>query len=104
MNDANAQACLSVEVRFMGDLAALTGQRSTQVTLPEGSTVGDLMASLAQTYGEAFAKRVFSGPARLHHYVLLFLNGENVKQRDGLATRLTSGKAEIVMLPMFGGG
>ena len=95
---------IAVRVRFMGDLPALIGQREIVVTLPEGSTVADLMSNLSTTYGEAFTARVFSSPTKLHHYVLLFVDGQNVKQRGGLATKLSNSAAEIVMLPMFGGG
>lgn len=95
---------IAVRVRFMGDLPSLIGQRDIVVTLPEGSTVADLMSDLSATYGDAFTARVFSSPTKLHHYVLLFVDGQNIKQLDDLATKLNNSTAEIIMLPMFGGG
>lgn len=95
---------ISVRVRFMGDLPGVIDQREAVVTLPNGSTVADLMSHLSNTHGEAFTKRVFSKPPKLHHYVLIFVDGQNVKQLDGLATKLDNAETEIVMLPMFGGG
>ncbi len=97
-------ATLAVRVRFMGDLIAVVGQRIRQVDLSEGSTVGDLLASLSESYGEAFTSRVFAGPADLEHTILVFVDGENIDEQDGLATRLGGGEVEVIMLPMFGGG
>ena len=101
---AAEEATLAVQVKFMGDLPAIVGRRKLRVDLPAGCTAGDLLASLSETYGEAFTSRVFAGPAELQHTVLVFVDGENIKEQDGLATRLGGGEVEVIMLPMFGGG
>ncbi len=95
---------LAVRVTFMGELPSIIGQRGLQVALPEGATVGDLLESLSKTYGDKFTCRVFSGPAKLHHTMLIFVDGENVKERGGLAAKLGNSEVEVIMLPMFGGG
>ncbi len=97
-------ATLAIRVKFMGDLIAVVGQRKQQVDLPKGCTVGDLLASLSESHGEAFTSRVFAGPAELEHTVLVFVDGENIDDQDGLATKLGAGEVEVIMLPMFGGG
>jgi hypothetical protein len=93
-----------INIKFMGDLRALLQRRTLTVTLPKGSTVGDLFASLAGSYGEPFSSRVFTHSGALQHYVLVFLNGENVKDLGGLTAGLGDGEVEIMMLPMFEGG
>ncbi|MFQ5849931.1 MAG: MoaD/ThiS family protein [Candidatus Binatia bacterium] len=95
---------IAVRVKFMGDLRALLRQADLTITLPQGSTVGDLFVSLRERYGEPFACRVFSGPGTLHHYILAFLNGQNIKEVGGMDARLGEGQVEIVMLPMIEGG
>ena len=95
---------LAINVKFMGDLRALLKRRTLTVTLPQGSTVGDLFASLSGNYGEPFASRVFTRSGALQHYILVFLNGQNIKDVGGLAAGLGAGEVEIVMLPMFEGG
>jgi molybdopterin synthase sulfur carrier subunit len=97
-------ATLAVRVRFMGDLIAVVGRRTLEVDLPAGCTVGDLLASLSESYGEAFTSRVFAGPAKLEHTILVFVDGESIEEQDGLATKLKDGEVEVIMLPMFGGG
>ena len=95
---------LAVRVTFMGELPSIVGQRGLQVALPEGATVGELLESLSKTYGDNFTCRVFSGPAKLHHTMLIFVDGENIKERGGLAATLGRGEVEVIMLPMLGGG
>jgi molybdopterin converting factor small subunit len=98
------QATIPVRVKFMGDLPAIIGRRNLVVTLPEGSTVGDLLHSLSATYGDAFRHRVFSGPTALHHYIVIFVDGQNIKELGGFAVKLSDAEVEVVMLPMFEGG
>jgi molybdopterin converting factor small subunit len=95
---------VAVRVRFMGDLRAVIGKRDETMTLPQGSTVGDLFASLCRSYGEPFVSRVFSKAGALQHYVVVFVNGENIKEAGGLGRRLVESEVEIIMLPMFEGG
>lgn len=98
------QPTLAVRVTFMGELPSIIGQRSLQVALSEGATVGELLESLSATYGDAFSCRVFCGPGKLRHTMLIFVDGENIKQRGGLAAKLGDSEVEVIMLPMFGGG
>ena len=96
---------MAIRVKFMGDLPSVVGERETSVSLPPGSTVADLLAWLCKHYGEGFRCRVISQSGKLHHTILIFLNGENIKERSDLATGLeNNGAIEIVMLPMFEGG
>ena len=101
---AAVESSIAVRVRFMGDLPAVTGQRNVLVSLPAGGTVGGLLESLSQRYGDDFRSRIFSGPGKLHHTMLIFVDGENIKQHRGLAAKLGDSEVEVIMLPMFGGG
>ena len=98
------QPTLAVRVTFMGELPSLIGERNLLVNLSKGATVGELLESLSKTYGDNFTCRVFSGPAKLHHTMLIFMDGENIKERGGLAATLGTGEVEVIMLPMLGGG
>ena len=101
---ATEQPTIQVRVSFMGELPSLIGRRSLSVGVPRSGTVGDLLECLSQTYGEAFACRVFSEPGNLRHTMLVFVDGENIKGLGGLAAKLGDGEVEVIMLPMFGGG
>jgi molybdopterin converting factor small subunit len=95
---------LTARIKFMGDLPAVIGQRSLALEMPDGNTVRDLLASLSNAYGAAFTDRVFANPAKLHHYMLVFVDGENIKERGGLDAKLGNGEVDVIMLPTFGGG
>ncbi len=95
---------IDVQVRFMGDLPSVVGCRDLTVTLPRDNTVGDLLASLSESFGTAFTDRVFSAPDKLQHTVVIFVDGRNIDGHGGFATRLGEGRVEVVMLPIFGGG
>ncbi len=98
------QSGLSVQVAFMGELPALVGKRKLQASLPSGATVADLLEHLAKIYGDAFTRRIFCAPGKLHHTMLIFVDGEDIKERGGLAAKLGDSEVEVIMLPMFGGG
>ena len=97
---------IDVRVRFMGDLRAVVESRDLEMSLPQGSSVGDLLSSLAERFGDPFAKWVFTGSGDLHHYILIFVNGENIQDIGGLSVKLgeQGDQVEIIMLPMFEGG
>lgn len=101
---ATGQQTVDIRVKFMGDLPSVVGRRNLDVTLPEGRTVGDLLDSLSETYGDAFTLRVFSGPKKLQHTMLVFVDGEDIRDCGGIGAQLGKGQVELIMLPMFGGG
>ena len=88
----------------MGDLPAVVGARIIGLSLPAETTVKDLLAQLSATYGEAFTSRVFSGSGKLHHYILVFVDGVKIQVPAELGKTLGRGEVDVVMLPMFGGG
>lgn len=90
----------------MGDLRALVDSSDVKIAVARGSSVGDLLSSLAERYGDRFAKWLFTGSGDLHHYILVFVNGENIQDVGGLPARLgkQGDQVDIIMLPMFEGG
>jgi len=101
---AAEQPAIEVRVSFMGELPSLIRERSVKISLPRSGCVGDLMELLSVKYGDAFSCRVFSKPGILRQTMLVFVDGENIKERGGLAAKLGDGEVEVIMLPMFGGG
>ncbi len=97
---------IGVRVRFMGDLRAVIESAEIKLSLPSGTPVGDLLKSLAEKYGDPFAKWLFTNAGDLHHSIVVFLNGENIRDIGGLSTQLgrQGDQVEIIMLPMFEGG
>ncbi len=97
---------IGVRVRFMGDLRAVIESGETKLSVPRGTPVGVLLRSLAEKYGDPFAKWLFTGAGDLHHSIVVFVNGENIRDIGGLSVELgrQGDQVEIIMLPMFEGG
>lgn len=97
---------IGVRIRFMGDLRAVIESSDLKLALPRGTSVGTLLKSLAQKYGDPFAKWLFTASGELHHSIVIFVNGENIQDIGGLSANLgeQGDQVEIIMLPMFEGG
>ena len=97
---------IDVRIRFMGDLRAVVESADLNLSLPQGSSVGDLLRFLAEKFGDPFAKWLFTGAGELHHHILIFLNGDNIQDIGGLTAKLgeQDDRVELIMLPMFEGG
>ena len=72
------------------------------VVRAEGETVADVLASLEATYpGLSGQLRTPSGDA--HRFVNLYVDDDDVRYLDGLATKVT-GQSEVSILPAVAGG
>lgn len=68
----------------------------------EGDTAGAMMAGLVQTY-PVLRPHLFNSQGELRPYVNLFLNGENLKSRQGLETPLEADD-QLMLVPAVAGG
>jgi MoaD family protein len=77
------------------------GQRLVDVALP-GSTVGELLDALRETY-PGVHRRVVDELGSLRQHVNVFVNGESIRYLGGLAATLGDGD-EVWVLPAISGG
>ena len=90
-----------VKVRFSAAIgSAVNGEAETTVAF-EGK-IGGLLAMLAEKYGEKFSSKLFKD-GRLHKYVNLYINGEDINYAKGTETEV--GESDTVYLaPAISGG
>jgi molybdopterin synthase sulfur carrier subunit len=81
-------------------LRAQTGG-AAEVGTP-GSTVGDVLRSLAETH-PGTRSQLFSEGGELNRYVNVYLNDEDVRVLDGLDTTVSDSDT-VVILPAMAGG
>ena len=91
---------MSVPVRIPAQLRTLTGGES-RVDV-EGATVGEVLKALDATY-PGFGDRLFDEGGALRRFVNVFLDEEDVRFLDGLATPVTDGQT-ISIVPAVAGG
>lgn len=94
----------NIKVKLMGDIAGVFGKRELDLAFPRGASVGQLLKSLCDRYGESFSKEVFNAAGGLMPTLVIFINGEDIKELKGLDTPISGSKVEIVVLPIFEGG
>ena len=91
---------MSVRVRIPTPLRAAADGAAE--VLSEASSVGALIAELEGRF-PAMQGRLRDEGGQLRRFVNLYVNGEDVRFRDGLATDLNSGD-ELSIVPAVAGG
>lgn len=90
---------MSVKVRIPTQLRTLT-EGSSEVAA-EGTTVGDVIGDLEQRY-PGIAERLLSA-GELRRFVNLYVDGEDVRFQQGLATSVPPG-SDVAIIPAVAGG
>lgn len=78
-----------VEVKFLTRFLDITGERKTQID--DVNKVSDLINILLQKYGEKFKDLLLDANGNLRDYLKIMINGEDIRDIDGLETPLKDG-------------
>jgi molybdopterin synthase sulfur carrier subunit len=90
---------MPVSVKIPTQLRAATdGDATVEV---EGSTVGEVLDSLYERYGELRSRIAEDGGLR--RFVNVYVGGEDIRFLDGLDTEVRDGD-EVTILPAVAGG
>lgn len=84
--------------KLFADLAEAAGERTVEVDLAEGATVGDALDALLDAK-PALKERALDEDGHLRDHVNLLRNGENADQSDELAMG-----DELALFPPVSGG
>lgn len=82
--------------------AAAGGQRELARTSGPGHTAADLLDGLAADYPR-LERRIRDEAGRLRRYVNVYINGEELRSLDGLASSVPPG-CEVLVLQSVAGG
>ena len=91
---------MAVMVRLPTLLRAHAGGRSSVEV--DGSTIGEVLGELQQSY-PAMAGQVLTEGGSLHRFVNVYVNDDDVRYLDSLATPITKGDV-VSILPAVAGG
>ena len=90
---------MAVTVKIPTQLRAATdGEASAEV---DGATVGEVLDSLYERYGELRSRIAEDGGLR--RFVNVYVGGEDIRFLDGLETEVRDGD-EVTILPAVAGG
>lgn len=85
-------------------LKEVIGQRLTEVDLPHGSTVEDLLTTMKERSGERLAGRLFDPDSgAVLPYVRIMINGQTIQFLEGMETPLEEGDEVLILPPVSGG-
>jgi molybdopterin converting factor small subunit len=91
---------MAVTVKIPPQLRAATGGEGA--VSADGSTVGEVLNALYDRHGE-LRERVAGDDGAPRRFVNVYLDGEDIRFLDGLATPVADG-AELQILPAVAGG
>jgi len=95
---------IRIKVRTILEFKKIFGQGLFEVSLADGSTVGNFLEQITNTWGDELASRLFAPDrSRLLPYIMLMVNGRSIGLLKNMETVLQDGD-EITILPPVGGG
>jgi len=94
---------MEITVHYFTVLRELTEKRQEKIRMREGSTVEDMLAFLAGSYGTRFKRYVSPPKGKKGLQLVLLLNNQDITQLDGLKTTLHDGDTVSLILPIAGG-
>ncbi|MDP2728520.1 MAG: MoaD/ThiS family protein [Dehalococcoidia bacterium] len=94
---------IRIALRFIGGYSGLVGKREDEISVPEGTSVRELLGRLAERYGSTFENRLGISNGALRSDCRVFLGEEDVAQL-GLDARVTSSEITLFFLTSVAGG
>jgi molybdopterin synthase sulfur carrier subunit len=94
---------VDVKISFFSILTDITEIDEFTFPLDIDSNIRNLLEQLTLKFGEKFEELIFKNSTDLSKYVLITINGKNIRALDGLNTKLKQND-EIFFVPAIAGG
>jgi molybdopterin synthase sulfur carrier subunit len=91
---------MPAKIRIPAPLRKLTNDQA--VVEVEGKTIKDLLAGLDKNY-PGLKERICDESGQIRRFVNIFVNGEDIRFKDGPNTTVDNG-AEVSIIPAIAGG
>jgi MoaD family protein len=91
---------MAAKVRIPAPLRKLTNDQA--VVEIEGKTIQELLAGLDKNY-PGLKERICDDSGQIRRFVNVFVNGEDIRFKDGPSTAVAEG-AEVSIIPAIAGG
>jgi molybdopterin synthase sulfur carrier subunit len=90
-----------ISIKFLTRFVDITGEKNLEVD--KVVDIGALIDYLCQKYDETFKDLLFDDKGNIRDYLKIMLNGEDIRDIDGLDTSLKDGD-NVVMFQTIAGG
>ena len=90
-----------VKIKFLARFKDITGEK--EVIIDYNGEIANLIEILTEKYDKGFKDSLFNENGELREYMKILINGEDVRNIDGLKTIVTEND-EIVIFQTIAGG
>ena len=94
---------LEVKVNFLSLLIDITEVEEIKLLIADNSNIRNLLDQLAENFGAKFEEIIFKTSHDLNKYVIITINGKDIKLLEGLETKIEKND-EINFIPAIAGG
>lgn len=92
-----------MKVKYFTVLRELIGKKEEEIELKRATTVGDLIALIAQRHGREVESYLYDADGKVKSFLQFLVNGKSIATLGGLETKLTNGDI-VAIIPPVGGG
>ena len=95
---------IKITLHTILELKQVIGQRLTEIDLPDGSTVEDLLTYMKERWGDKLSTHLFDPDSgAVLPYVRIMVNGQTIQFLEGMETPLKEGDEVLILPPVSGG-
>ena len=94
---------LKVKISFLSLLTDITEVEEITLSIDDESVIRDILEQLATKFGSKFEEMIYKTSKALSQYVLITINGRDIRQFNGLDTKIQIND-EIALIPAIAGG
>lgn len=97
---------VTVRVQYFGLARNLAGKPREEISLSHDASVREMLTCLIDKYGDGFRAALMTGDWRLRRYARIVLDNRDIRETNGLDTRIGSNSdASIIVMidPIIGG-
>ncbi len=94
---------LDVKITFLSLLVDIIEVEELNLPMTDDSTISNLLDQLNKKFGPKFEEMIFNSSKNLSQYVIITLNGKDIRLLGGLNTKLRVND-EVSFIPAIAGG
>jgi molybdopterin converting factor small subunit len=94
---------IDIKINFLSLLADITKIKELKLSVQENTTIKEILDKLIAKFGEHFKKTILDSPDSISKYIILGLNGKDIRTLNNLET-VVHHQDELLLLPAIAGG
>ncbi len=92
---------VNVSVQFLGLLRNTVGRSEEEILIQQGASLEDVLRILGEKHGEQFTNVVFRSDGRLRALTQVVVDGNDIRDGEGLKTKLKGGDKISVIVGIY---